>query len=102
MAALDGVRDRIEALMAGPDAATAARYPGERAARQPVHSVYVPADRFDADLPTRWGAEALAAVEAAGGVVHLLGVHDLVEDVTEAEQIGALVLDKLQIGRAHV
>src|SRR5690625_982932 len=96
MAALAGVRDRIEALLAGPDAATAARYPGEAAARQPVHSVYVPADRFDADLPTRWGAEALAAVEAAGGVGHLLGVHDLVEDVTEAEQIGALVLDKLR------
>src|SRR5690625_1298663 len=100
MTALDGVRDRIEALLAGPDAATAARYPGEAAGRQPVHSVYVPADRFDADLPARWGAEALAALDAAGGVGHLLGVHDLVDDPVEAERSGQLVLDKLR-SEAH-
>ncbi len=95
MAALDGVRDRIEALLAGPDAATAARYPGEAAGRQPVHSVYVPAGSFDADLPARWGAEALAAVEHAGGIGHLLEVHGLVEDQAEVATIGRLVLDKL-------
>src|SRR5699024_12231265 len=81
---------------AGAGAAAAARYPGEAAARQPAHSVYVPADRFDADLPTRWGAEAIAALEAAGGIGHLLQVHGLVVDAAEAEQIGALVLDKLR------
>ena len=29
----------------------AARYPGERVDRQPVHTVYVPADRFGAGTP---------------------------------------------------
>ncbi|HIZ36895.1 MAG TPA: aldolase, partial [Candidatus Ruania gallistercoris] len=95
MTALDSVRDRIEALLAEPDAATAAHYPGDRAGRQPVHSVYVPADTFDADLPARWGAQALEAVERAGGIDHLLRVHALVTDPEEAATIGALVLDKL-------
>ncbi|GAA2735398.1 aldolase/citrate lyase family protein [Pedococcus aerophilus] len=49
------------------DAALAARFPGERAARQPVHTVYVPVDRYDADLVNRWGAEALAALDQHGG-----------------------------------
>src|SRR5699024_1549392 len=64
--------------------------------RQPVHAVYMPAARFDAALPARWGAEALAALDAAGGVGLLLGVHDLVDDPVEAERIGQLVLDKLR------
>lgn len=95
MGALDAVRDRIEALLAEPDASTAARYPGEATGRQPVHSVYVPADRYTADLPARWGEEALAAVERAGGIGHLLTVHGLVDDEAEAARIGELVLDKL-------
>lgn len=95
MTALGGVRDRIEALLAEPDAATAAHYPGEASGRQPVHSVYVPADTFDADLPARWGAQALEAVERAGGISHLLRVHGLVSDEAEAATIGELVLDKL-------
>lgn len=95
MAALDGVRDRIEALLAEPDAATAAHYPGEASGRQPVHSVYVPADTFDADLPARWGSQALETVQRAGGIGHLLQVHGLVPDEAEAATIGELVLDKL-------
>jgi citrate lyase beta subunit len=37
----------------------ARRYPGDPAERQPVHTVYVPADRFTATTPTDLGAEAL-------------------------------------------
>ena len=43
------------------DAFLAARYPGERAGRQPVHTVYVPADRWPASAT--WGADALAAMD---------------------------------------
>jgi citrate lyase beta subunit len=39
------------------------RYPGERPGRQPVHTVYVPADRVVADLVPAWGAAALAALD---------------------------------------
>ena len=59
-AALD---DRLRAA----DADLAARFPGERAVRQPVHTVYVPADRYDAGLVGRWQVEAIAALDEHGG-----------------------------------
>jgi citrate lyase beta subunit len=47
----------------GPvDAALRRRYPGEAPGRQPVHTVYVPADRFHADTVAEWGERALAAL----------------------------------------
>jgi hypothetical protein len=49
------------------DAELAARFPGVRPVRQPVHTVYVPADRYDTELATRWRAEALAALDEHGG-----------------------------------
>lgn len=49
------------------DAELAARFPGERPVRQPVHTVYVPADRYDSKLVARWQAEAIAALDEHGG-----------------------------------
>jgi citrate lyase beta subunit len=43
-------------------------YPGDDGSRQPVHTVYVPADRFTPALPAEWGAAALAAADEAGGL----------------------------------
>ncbi|MDN3358363.1 aldolase/citrate lyase family protein [Actinomadura sp. DC4] len=40
------------------------RYPGDRGDRQPVHTVYVPADRFTAETPSDMGAEALRLLNA--------------------------------------
>ncbi len=57
----------LDTHLAGADDALAAGFPGERADRQPVHTVYVPADRYDVGLVPRWGAEALAALDAHGG-----------------------------------
>jgi citrate lyase beta subunit len=54
----------LDRRLAPVDAALRRAYPGEPAGRQPVHTVYVPADRFDADLVRRWGARAVAAIEA--------------------------------------
>ena len=45
------------------DAALARRYPGERSGRQPVHTVYVPADRFHAGLVKEYGEWALWSVD---------------------------------------
>jgi citrate lyase beta subunit len=39
-------------------------YPGEAPGRQPVHTVYVPADRFHADLTADWREQALDALQA--------------------------------------
>ncbi|MCP3423463.1 HpcH/HpaI aldolase/citrate lyase family protein [Nocardioides pinisoli] len=58
-----GLTDDLDARLADVDAALASHYPGERAGRQPVHTVYVPADRFHPGLVADHGAAALAAVE---------------------------------------
>ena len=61
--------DELDAHLAAEDAALAARFPGARAGRQPVHTVYVPADTYDSDLPAAWGAQALQAMDAHGDVL---------------------------------
>lgn len=58
----------IERRLADTDALLAADYPGDDGRRQPVHTVYLPADRFTPATPQEWGAQALAAAEAAGGL----------------------------------
>ena len=53
----------LDRRLAASDAARAARYPGEPRGRQPVHTVYVPADRVRPGLAAAWGADALAAID---------------------------------------
>ena len=64
---LADLADDLDARLASVDERLAASYPGERAVRQPVHTVYVPADRFDAMTVTRWGEQALSALATYGG-----------------------------------
>ncbi|MEJ3746260.1 aldolase/citrate lyase family protein [Actinomycetes bacterium KLBMP 9797] len=59
----DGVHAELDRLLRPVDAALAGRYPGDRDGRQPVHTVYVPADRFDAGTVGAWGAAARAALD---------------------------------------
>jgi citrate lyase beta subunit len=54
----------LDVRLAGHDAFLRARYPGERAGRQPVHTVYIPADRLD-DF-REWGAIATKAMDEHG------------------------------------
>ena len=56
--------DDLDRRLAPADEELAARYPGDPGTRQPVHTVYVPADQLTSDLPANWGALALAALEA--------------------------------------
>ena len=76
----------LDAHLARADSALAQGFPGERPTRQPVHTVYVPASRYDAGLVRRWGEEALAVLDEHGGDAQscaaLLGIGpDLAEDV---------------------
>jgi citrate lyase beta subunit len=48
--------------LAGADRALAEGYPGNRPGRQPVHTVYLPADRFGPGLAGQWGEQAAAAL----------------------------------------
>ncbi|MFI0720500.1 DUF6986 family protein [Streptomyces sp. NPDC021224] len=55
---------RIGVSLAATDAELARRYPGDPGTRQPVHTVYVPADTAGPGTPRDWGDRALAALDA--------------------------------------
>jgi citrate lyase beta subunit len=55
--------DELDAQLRPADEALAREFPGERPGRQPVHTVYVPADRFHAGLVPEYGEAALATVD---------------------------------------
>ncbi|MGW0584392.1 DUF6986 family protein [Streptomyces sp. NPDC002920] len=57
------VSEEISASLAPVDAELERRYPGDPGTRQPVHTVYVPADAFAADTVRTWGDRALAALD---------------------------------------
>ncbi|MEV6124012.1 aldolase/citrate lyase family protein [Streptomyces sp. NPDC052077] len=59
----DAVVEEIGASLAPVDAELARRYPGDPGTRQPVHTVYVPADSLTAATPREWGDRALAALD---------------------------------------
>ena len=71
---LDALTAELDERLGATDAALARHYPGARPGRQPVHTVYVPADRFHARLVEDHGATALRATEEHEGVLlDLLG-----------------------------
>ncbi|GAA3717310.1 DUF6986 family protein [Streptomyces tremellae] len=74
------VRAQVGAALAPVDAELARRYPGDPGTRQPVHTVYVPADALTADTLAEWGAAALAALDEhapdAGAFARVLGLGD--------------------------
>ncbi|WP_016905861.1 DUF6986 family protein [Streptomyces xiaopingdaonensis] len=55
----EAVAASVDAALAPVDAELAARYPGDPGTRQPVHTVYVPADALTAGTPAEWGRAAL-------------------------------------------
>lgn len=66
-------RAAVEALLAPVDAELARRYPGDSGTRQPVHTVYVPADAFDADTVRDWGRRAVEAFDTHAATPGQLG-----------------------------
>jgi hypothetical protein len=103
------VGDELAALLderlAGADRELRERWPGDPGTRQPVHTVYVPADRFTAGTPAEWGAAALAQLdreapsasdlaEISGIPVELVGeVHDRVRAKLADEPVEDLRID---------
>ncbi|UIP57865.1 DUF6986 family protein [Agromyces marinus] len=57
----------VEARLAPTDRLLRDAYPGEDGTRRPVHTVYVPADRYTPELPVEWGRAARDAAAGAGG-----------------------------------
>ncbi|MFF2371092.1 DUF6986 family protein [Agromyces sp. NPDC058110] len=83
-----------DARLAETDALLERAYPGDGGSRQPVHTVYVPADRFEPGLATQWGRSALDAVEAAGGLDALAARVGIERDV--ADDVVPKVAEKLE------
>ncbi|MFN3008646.1 DUF6986 family protein [Mycolicibacterium wolinskyi] len=64
----DAVLADVDRRLSAADAHLANQYPGDDGRRQPVHTVYVPGNRYSAALPADWGSTALAAAKDAGGL----------------------------------
>ncbi|MEU4192787.1 aldolase [Kribbella sp. NPDC026611] len=78
---LEDLLGELDRRLAGADAALAADYPGDRWVRQPVHTVYVPADRYDARTVEAWGAQARDALDAHGTAEQLAEVLRMPDDL---------------------
>ncbi|GEE02295.1 hypothetical protein nbrc107696_27410 [Gordonia spumicola] len=92
----------VDRRLADADDALKRRYPGDDGRRQPVHTVYLPGDRYTSTMPQEWGAAALDAARSAGGldaVAALVGATDtdrlaeLVEHKLTTEPIEDLRID---------
>src|SRR6187431_52809 len=66
----------LDERLAAVDAGLASHYPGQRPGRQPAHTVYVPADRFHADLVADYGRAALRSTDEHDLLLRELLDHD--------------------------
>jgi citrate lyase beta subunit len=76
----------LDSWLGPADAALARDYPGLDGHRQPVHTVYVPADRYTDGLCAAWGADAIAALDRDA---------DVFAELVGDEAVGRRVRDKL-------
>ncbi|MDP9868503.1 MULTISPECIES: DUF6986 family protein [Streptosporangium] len=73
-----GLAAELDTRLAAADERLRTAYPGEPSGRQPVHTVYVPADRYTSDTVRTWGREARAALAEHGRtVMEFAGALDL-------------------------
>ena len=87
----------LDARLAAADAALVADFPGDRAGRQPVHTVYTPADRFHAGLVKDWSQGAQRSLDGNPELfAELVGDDDMIERVRrklDSEPIEDLRID---------
>lgn len=90
----------VDTRLAATDRLLERSYPGDSGARQPVHTAYVPADKFTAELPGQWGRQALAAAQDFGGLAVLARAVGLDSEgaagSSRAELLAELVAHKLE------
>ena len=89
------VLDELDRRLAPADAELAARYPGDPGTRQPVHTVYVPADQLTPGLTADWGGRALAALADHAPTAAALAVATGLEETLVAQVLPG-VLAKLE------
>jgi citrate lyase beta subunit len=67
----DDLAADLDRRLGDADRQLAELYPGDRGVRQPVHTVYIPADTFTADLALDWGRKAGTVLAEHGGTPEL-------------------------------
>jgi citrate lyase beta subunit len=77
----------LDARLRRADSDLAVRYPGDRAGRQPVHTVYVPADRYDAGTVASWAEHAQRVLDDC--LAALAPVEPGAADPTVADRVRA-------------
>ncbi|WP_026549249.1 aldolase [Arthrobacter sp. Br18] len=83
----------IDTALRDTDRLLLQNYPGDDGTRQPVHTVYIPADKFTRALTADWGRQALAATDRQGGLEALCTTIGTPADLVEG--ISARVAAKL-------
>ncbi|MCM3660606.1 HpcH/HpaI aldolase/citrate lyase family protein [Georgenia satyanarayanai] len=83
----------VEDHLAATDETLATAYPGDDGSRQPVHTVYVPADLYREGVAAEWGRAARDLLAANGGTDALLDAVGVREDLVA--DVAARVEDKL-------
>ena len=91
---LDNLTADLDRRLKSADEQLATLYPGDRGVRQPVHTVYVPADRFTHDLNLDWGRQAAAALAEHGGTPAAFAAA-IGAEPDQLEAVYARVVDKL-------
>src|SRR5690242_16245162 len=89
----DAMFEELDRRLAPIDEALRQRYPGDPGGRQPVHTVYVPADRIGPTLVDDWRTAALNALEDHGPLPFDDDIMDRVWAKLEREPIEDLRID---------
>jgi len=89
----DDIADELDHILAPVDAALSALYPGDRGGRQPIHTVYVPADQVTATIVEEYGTAALNTILAHGPLGYSNEVNRRVDDKLQREPIEDLRID---------
>ncbi|UGT70307.1 aldolase/citrate lyase family protein [Nocardia gipuzkoensis] len=92
----ENVRARIESTLDAVDAELRRRYPGSNGRSQPIHTVYVPADRVAEETPGEWGATAVELLDRHHDLLATLDETGSLPDVRkrlEADPVQDLRID---------
>ncbi|MFI2342832.1 DUF6986 family protein [Nocardia gamkensis] len=92
----ENVRGRIESMLDAVDADLRRRYPGSNGRSQPIHTVYVPADRVAEETPGEWGAAAVGLLDRHHDLLATLDATGSLPDVRkrlEADPVQDLRID---------
>ncbi|MDQ0092843.1 DUF6986 family protein [Paeniglutamicibacter psychrophenolicus] len=79
----------VERDLAATDELLSKGYPGDSGVRQPIHTLYIPADRYTPELPAAMGAAALEKAGGTAGLAALAGRLGLSQPGELAELVAA-------------